>query len=354
MGVGAARESAKMRDRRDAPDAPSAHTRNRKDRREGFVEPRTGPSGRLLTSYQTLHEIARMLLGSASQEELLTTITRELKRLVPYDIVTIYQIDHVQGMFVPLHVVDRFEKHLDDHPFELGTGFTGQAVRSRRPLNLPRADLVAGGFPGARHRERPRVAGHRAADGARRADRHAQRVPPGRGRGLLRRGVRSDLPVCRPRRPRPRQHAAPRPAGQGSPDRRPDRPREPPGLPRAAAGGGRAGAPVPAASIAGRVRSRRLQAAERRPRPSAGRRRAVGGCGCRLRGAPGQRRGLSGGRRGVRDPAAGEQQARCQGRRRPFVQPGACTRHRAPDDRVLRRCGFPRRRCEPDGAAGGG
>jgi diguanylate cyclase (GGDEF)-like protein len=103
------------------------------------------PSGRLLTSYQTLHEIARMLLGSASQEELLTTITRELKRLVPYDIVTIYQIDHVQGMFVPLHVVDRFEKHLDDHPFELGTGFTGQAVRSRRPLNLPRADLVAGG-----------------------------------------------------------------------------------------------------------------------------------------------------------------------------------------------------------------
>ena len=354
MGVGAARESAKMRDRRDAPDAPSAHTRNRKDRRDGFVEPRTGP----------VRSIAHVL-SDPSRDRAHAARLGQPGRAADDD----HPRAEAAGSL-------RHRHHLPDRP---RPGHVRAAARGRPVREAPGRPPVRAGhgihrpgrplppaaepssrrpgrrrLPGARHRERPRVAGHRAADGARRADRHAQRVPPGRGRGLLRRGVRSDLPVCRPRRPRPRQHAAPRPAGQGSPDRRPDRPREPPGLPRAAAGGGRAGAPVPAASIAGRVRSRRLQAAERRPRPSAGRRRAVGGCGCRLRGAPSQRRGLSGGRRGVRDPAAGDQQARCQGRRRPFVQPGACTRHRAPDDRVLRRCGFPRRRCEPDGAAGGG
>jgi diguanylate cyclase (GGDEF)-like protein len=103
------------------------------------------PSGRLLASYRTLHEIARMLLGSASQAELLGRITTELKRLVPYDILTVYEIDHPQGMFVPLHVVDSDNRHLDDQPFELGSGFTGQAVQARAPLNLARADLAAGG-----------------------------------------------------------------------------------------------------------------------------------------------------------------------------------------------------------------
>lgn len=84
-----------------------------------------GPSGGLLASYQTLHDVTRMLIGSASRDELLTRITRELKRLVPYDVLTIYRIDQARGQFNPLHVVDRFETHLEDHPFPLGTGFTG-------------------------------------------------------------------------------------------------------------------------------------------------------------------------------------------------------------------------------------
>ena len=86
-----------------------------------------GPSGGLLASYQTLHDVTRMLIGSASRDELLTRITRELKRLVPYDVLTIYRIDQARGQFDPLHVVDRFETHLEDHPFPLGAGFTGDA-----------------------------------------------------------------------------------------------------------------------------------------------------------------------------------------------------------------------------------
>ena len=104
-----------------------------------------GPSGGLLASYQTLHDVTRMLIGSASRDELLTRITRELKRLVPYDVLTIYRIDQARGQFDPLHVVDRFETHLEDHPFPLGTGFTGRAVDERRPINLDRADQVDGG-----------------------------------------------------------------------------------------------------------------------------------------------------------------------------------------------------------------
>ena len=104
-----------------------------------------GPSGGLLASYQTLHDVTRMLIGSASRDELLTRITRELKRLVPYDVLTIYRIDQARGQFNPLHVVDRFETHLEDHPFPLGTGFTGRAVDERRPINLDRADQAEGG-----------------------------------------------------------------------------------------------------------------------------------------------------------------------------------------------------------------
>ncbi len=102
-------------------------------------------SGGLLASYQTLHDVTRMLIGSASRDELFTRITRELKRLVPYDVLTIYRIDVQRSLFVPAHVVDRFETHLEDHPFPLGTGFTGRAVEERAPINLPRADQAAGG-----------------------------------------------------------------------------------------------------------------------------------------------------------------------------------------------------------------
>jgi diguanylate cyclase (GGDEF)-like protein len=107
--------------------------------------PDSDPSGGFLVSYQTLHDVTRMLIGSASQDELLSRITRELKRLVPYDVLTVYRIDNTRGLFVPLHVVDRFETHLEDHPFPLDEGFTGRAVDGRAPLNLPRADLAAGG-----------------------------------------------------------------------------------------------------------------------------------------------------------------------------------------------------------------
>jgi diguanylate cyclase (GGDEF)-like protein len=102
------------------------------------------PAGRLLASYQTLHEIARMLLGSATLEELLDRTSSELKRLVPFDILTIYQIDQPQQLLVPLHVVDSEGTHLERQPFPVGEGLTSQVIAGRRPLKLDRADLTPG------------------------------------------------------------------------------------------------------------------------------------------------------------------------------------------------------------------
>jgi hypothetical protein len=47
--------------------------------------------------------MSRMLLGSASLDELLDRITDELKRLVPYDVLTVYRVDPVRSLLVPLH-----------------------------------------------------------------------------------------------------------------------------------------------------------------------------------------------------------------------------------------------------------
>jgi hypothetical protein len=58
-----------------------------------------------LASYRTLIEVSRMLLGSATFDELFGRITAELKRLVPYDALTIYQVDELARMLVPLHSV---------------------------------------------------------------------------------------------------------------------------------------------------------------------------------------------------------------------------------------------------------
>ena len=75
-----------------------------------------------LASYQTLLGISRMLLGSASLDELLDRITTELKRLVPYDVLTLYQVDAVHRMLVPMHSVDLYAEQILDSPLAMGQG----------------------------------------------------------------------------------------------------------------------------------------------------------------------------------------------------------------------------------------
>ena len=97
--------------------------------------------GSRLASYQTLLRVSRMLLGSATLEELLDRITHELKTLVPYDVLTVYQVDAVRRLLVPLHSVDLYAKEIMDAPLALGSGLTGWVVEHRRPQNVPNAHL---------------------------------------------------------------------------------------------------------------------------------------------------------------------------------------------------------------------
>jgi diguanylate cyclase (GGDEF)-like protein len=91
-----------------------------------------------------------MLLGSASLDELLDRITHELKALVPYDVLTVYQVDAVRRLLVPLHSVDLYAAEIMDAPLAMGEGLTGWVVEHRRPQNVsdahldPRIQLVPG------------------------------------------------------------------------------------------------------------------------------------------------------------------------------------------------------------------
>ncbi len=66
-----------------------------------------------LASYRTLLEVSRMLLASATLSELFERITTELKRLVPFDAVTIYRVDELAELLTPVHTVDRWAER--DH-----------------------------------------------------------------------------------------------------------------------------------------------------------------------------------------------------------------------------------------------
>jgi diguanylate cyclase (GGDEF)-like protein len=105
---------------------------------------RPGPAqdpGARLASYQALFETARMLLGSASLDELLERTTNELKRLVPYDVLTVYQVDELKRQLVPLHCVDLYATEVMNAPLELGKGLTGWVLEHRLPQNVPAAHL---------------------------------------------------------------------------------------------------------------------------------------------------------------------------------------------------------------------
>src|SRR5919204_6911035 len=90
-----------------------------------------------LRSYETLIDVSRMLLSSASLDELFERVTSELSRLVGYDAITIYGVDEVRGLVVPLHSVDMWADEIMASPLRIGQGLTGWAIEHCKPENLP-------------------------------------------------------------------------------------------------------------------------------------------------------------------------------------------------------------------------
>src|SRR5436190_410291 len=82
---------------------------------------RGGLDGRL-ASYQTLIDISRMLLGSATLAELFDRMASELKRLVPFDGVTVYRLDPVAEVLMPMHAVDDYADEIMAAPIGISQG----------------------------------------------------------------------------------------------------------------------------------------------------------------------------------------------------------------------------------------
>ena len=91
-----------------------------------------------------------MLLASATLSELFERITTELKRLVPFDAVTIYRVDELAELLTPVHTVDRWADEIMESPSALGEGVTGwvalrgEAVNLAEAHNDPRIAVVPG------------------------------------------------------------------------------------------------------------------------------------------------------------------------------------------------------------------
>ena len=98
-----------------------------------------------------------MLLGSASLDELLDRITTELKRLVPYDVLTVYQVDDVHG-HAGAAALGRPVRRRDPGRAARAwdTGLTGWVVDHRLAQNVPSAHRRPAHPAGARHRETSR------------------------------------------------------------------------------------------------------------------------------------------------------------------------------------------------------
>jgi diguanylate cyclase (GGDEF)-like protein len=93
-----------------------------------------------LASYETLLDVSRMLLVSATPDELFERISGELNRLVPVDAMTIYRIDEVAGAIVPVHARDQWADEIMAAPLQLGEGLTGWVIEHREPANVTAAE----------------------------------------------------------------------------------------------------------------------------------------------------------------------------------------------------------------------
>jgi diguanylate cyclase (GGDEF)-like protein len=93
-----------------------------------------------LASYETLLDVSRMLLVSATPDELFESISGELNRLVPVDALTIYRVDEVARRIVPVHARDQWADEIMAAPLQLGEGLTGWVVEHREAANVTAAE----------------------------------------------------------------------------------------------------------------------------------------------------------------------------------------------------------------------
>ena len=92
---------------------------------------------------RNLADIFHELLSEQSRDALLERIAATLKGLIPYDSLTVYEVDPTRRMIVPVLAKDTYAEEIMNDPFPIGTGLTGWAVEHGQPVLANAAHLDA-------------------------------------------------------------------------------------------------------------------------------------------------------------------------------------------------------------------
>jgi GAF domain-containing protein len=93
------------------------------------------------STLDALMDAAAAVLTANSLEQTLRRVTERLGALVPYNDLTLYEIDHAAGRFVPLFAHGSYAAEVMADSFPLTQGITGATLRDGRARNVPRSDL---------------------------------------------------------------------------------------------------------------------------------------------------------------------------------------------------------------------
>lgn len=92
------------------------------------------------STLDALMDAAAAVLTAESLEQTLRRVSDGLRGLVPYNDLTLYEIDRAAGMFVPMFADGSYSDEVMAGQFPLTQGITGAALREGRTRNIPRTD----------------------------------------------------------------------------------------------------------------------------------------------------------------------------------------------------------------------
>jgi diguanylate cyclase (GGDEF)-like protein len=93
------------------------------------------------STLDALMDAAAAVLTADSLEQTLRRVVERLGGLVPYNDLTLYEIDRAAGMFVPLFAHGSYTEEVMADSFPLTEGITGATLRDGRARNVARTDL---------------------------------------------------------------------------------------------------------------------------------------------------------------------------------------------------------------------
>ena len=128
-----------------------------------------------------LMDAAAAVLSADSLDQTLRLVVERLGGLVPYNDLTLYEIDRAAGVFVPLFAYGSYAAEVMADSFSLTEGITGATLREGRARNIASTDLDPDAETVVSTPERTRGDDVRTAGGCRPYDRDAQRLSVWRG-----------------------------------------------------------------------------------------------------------------------------------------------------------------------------